>query len=191
MANVEHSSLTGSALHEPKAISTANGGETYVANGSGSGVWKPIHRHLGVGTSFDATGPTFAYTLSTDIAEKFLSPTTTTSHTTGFTVQTSPNLRFLYTDSTVITGYVSLNMSATQTIGGLKHVEWLLLKNGTELVGSRIIRTISTGTWVSVSLDSLISLAQNDYLEIKTKADVDSTVVDYADISLTIIGMSA
>ena len=38
MANVEHSSLTGSALHEPKGVSVANSGEAYVANGSGSGV---------------------------------------------------------------------------------------------------------------------------------------------------------
>ena len=37
MANVEHSSLTGSALHEPKGTATASSGSAYIANGSGSG----------------------------------------------------------------------------------------------------------------------------------------------------------
>jgi hypothetical protein len=37
-----HSDLTGSDLHEPKGAATANANEVYVANGSGSGVWKKI-----------------------------------------------------------------------------------------------------------------------------------------------------
>jgi hypothetical protein len=39
MANVQHSALTGSDLHEPKGASTATSGTTYVSNGSGSGTW--------------------------------------------------------------------------------------------------------------------------------------------------------
>lgn len=41
MPNVAHSTLTGSDLHEPKGVSTANAGNVYIANGSGSGVWTP------------------------------------------------------------------------------------------------------------------------------------------------------
>lgn len=40
MANVRHSSLTGSDLHEPKSVATASDNETYVADGVGSGTWK-------------------------------------------------------------------------------------------------------------------------------------------------------
>lgn len=40
MANVTHSSLTGADLHEPKGVETANSEDVYVADGSGSGVWK-------------------------------------------------------------------------------------------------------------------------------------------------------
>jgi len=40
MANVTHSSLTGSDLHEPKGVDTANSEDVYVADGSGSGAWK-------------------------------------------------------------------------------------------------------------------------------------------------------
>ena len=36
---VEHSTLTGSDLHEPKGAAAANSGEIYVANGSGGGAW--------------------------------------------------------------------------------------------------------------------------------------------------------
>lgn len=36
----EHSTLTGSSLHEPKGAATANVGEAYIADGVGSGTWQ-------------------------------------------------------------------------------------------------------------------------------------------------------
>src|SRR6478735_10449615 len=36
---LEHATLTGSQVHEPKYIEAASAGQVYVANGSGSGVW--------------------------------------------------------------------------------------------------------------------------------------------------------
>lgn len=39
MPNVSHSTLAGAEIHEPKGIAGATSNETYVANGSGSGVW--------------------------------------------------------------------------------------------------------------------------------------------------------
>tara|TARA_R110000782_G_scaffold32249_1_gene78700 strand:- start:9512 stop:10084 length:573 start_codon:yes stop_codon:yes gene_type:complete len=190
MANVEHSSLTGSALHEPKGTSTAASGEVYVANGSGSGNWQHIHRHLGATTTFSSSTP-YAYSLDTDTVEKFLSPTISDSHVTGFTVVTSPNLRFSYDDPTSVTGLINLTMSSTQSSGPTKSVEWALFKNGTEIVGSRTIRSIATGTWGSISVTSVTTLNQNDYIEIKTKADTDNVDVNYANIYVSIIGMSA
>jgi hypothetical protein len=190
MANVEHSSLTGSALHEPKGVAAANSGETYVANGSGSGTWQHIHRHLGAATSFSSSSP-YAYSLDTDTTEKFLSPSINSSHVTGFTVVTTPNLRFRYDDATSLTGLINVTMSSTQSSGPSHDVEWALFKNGTEIVGSRAIRTIGTGTWGSISVTGVSSLAQNDYIEIKTKADTDNVDVNYANIYVSIIGMSA
>ena len=190
MANVEHSSLTGNALHEPKGTSTANSGEAYVANGSGSGVWQPIHRHLGASTTFNSSSP-YAYSLDTDTTEKFLSPPIASSHVTGFTVVTSPNLRFTYDDATSITSLINVTMSSTQASGPTHDVEWALFKNGVEIVGSRAIRSISTGTYGSISVTGLTSLSQNDYIEIKTKADSNNVDVNYANIYVSIIGMSA
>jgi len=39
MANVQHSALTGSDLHEPKGVASATAGKVYISNGSGSGAW--------------------------------------------------------------------------------------------------------------------------------------------------------
>lgn len=39
MADVQHSTLTGSEVHEPKDISGATSGHVYTADGIGSGVW--------------------------------------------------------------------------------------------------------------------------------------------------------
>jgi len=190
MANVEHSSLTGSALHEPKGVAAANSGEVYVANGSNSGTWQPIHRHLGAATAFNSSSP-YAYSLDTDIAEKFLSPPISSSLVSGFTVVTSPNLRFQYNDATSLTGLINVTMSSTQASGPSHEIAWALFKNGTEIVGSRAIRTIRTGTWGSISVTGLTALAQNDYIEIKTKASADNVDVNYANIYVSIIGMSA
>ena len=133
MANVEHSSLTGSALHEPKGVASANSGEAYVANGSGSGTWQPIHRHLAAATNYSATSP-YAYSLDTDISEKFLSFPVSTSIAHGFTVVTSPNLRFRYDDPSPVTSLLNVTMSSAQG-GGVAHaVEWLCLRTELRLV---------------------------------------------------------
>lgn len=42
MANVEHSALTGSNLHESKGVSTAAVSTVYVADGAGSGAWATL-----------------------------------------------------------------------------------------------------------------------------------------------------
>lgn len=42
MANVAHSTLTTTNLHEPKGVASAATGQVYVANGSGSGAWTTV-----------------------------------------------------------------------------------------------------------------------------------------------------
>lgn len=39
MVNTNHRELTGVALHEPKGVAAASDGQTYVADGAGSGAW--------------------------------------------------------------------------------------------------------------------------------------------------------
>lgn len=42
MANVEHSALTGSSLHEPKGVAAASANTVYVADGAASGSWTTV-----------------------------------------------------------------------------------------------------------------------------------------------------
>jgi len=42
MANVEHSTLTGSDLHEPKGVAAAAANRIYLSNGAGSGSWTTV-----------------------------------------------------------------------------------------------------------------------------------------------------
>lgn len=47
MATKAHSTLTGSDLHEPKGISTANQGQVYISDGAGSGTWTDTGATIG------------------------------------------------------------------------------------------------------------------------------------------------
>ncbi len=42
MANVKHSGLTGTDLHEPKGVVAAGLGQSYISDNAGSGSWKQI-----------------------------------------------------------------------------------------------------------------------------------------------------
>jgi len=42
MADVEHSALTGSDLHEPKGVASATANQVYVADGAASGAWEDV-----------------------------------------------------------------------------------------------------------------------------------------------------
>ena len=39
MPDVQHNSLGGAELHEPKGVASATSGQVYIANGAGSGAW--------------------------------------------------------------------------------------------------------------------------------------------------------
>lgn len=57
MANVAHSTLTGSELHEPKGANTAGLGTVYVADGAGSGSWSSIGTSSFTGMVADFPSP--------------------------------------------------------------------------------------------------------------------------------------
>lgn len=57
MANVSHSTLTGSQLHEPKGVAAAALGEVYVADGTGSGNWANVGTSSFTGMIADFTWP--------------------------------------------------------------------------------------------------------------------------------------
>ena len=42
MATIQHSTLAGSEIHEPKGIASAPAGYSYISDGAGSGAWEKI-----------------------------------------------------------------------------------------------------------------------------------------------------
>lgn len=54
MANKQHVDIADPDIHEPKGVSTALANTAYVANGSGSGVWKKIGSTILQGLTGDA-----------------------------------------------------------------------------------------------------------------------------------------
>ncbi len=184
---IQHNVITDPDIHEPKGVAAASSGQVYVANGSGSGAWKDKDKWLGVYTGFDSVTP--AYSHSTTTSDTVLNNTWVTGPNDGFTVLTVPNTRLRYDGTETITSFVQLSLATKQASGSNQDVEWALYKNGTEITGSRVIRSLSTGTWGSITLSPVVSLATSDYLEIYTKADGACTV-DYASIQLMIQGHS-
>jgi hypothetical protein len=51
MADIEHKNIANANLHEPKDVSTANAGDTYVADGLGSGSWTAANALTKLSTS--------------------------------------------------------------------------------------------------------------------------------------------
>ena len=188
MANVNHSTLTDPYLHEPKGVASANANEVYVANGSGSGSWKPHHHFVGAYLAFDATTP--AYTHAATTTPTVINPALSTSVVDGFTVANTPNARIVYTDTININAQITITLSTKQGSGGDRDVEWLIYKNGVAIPGAHTIRTISTGDWGSISVTGFVALAPSDYIEVYSKKSADGNVL-YASAFWSIVGAPA
>ena len=188
MANVNHSTLTDPYLHEPKGVASAGAGTVYVANGSGSGNWYEKTRFIGAHIAFDAATPSYQHSVTT--SDTILDPTFVVSASNGFTGESSPNARLKYTGTEDIDAQIVFTISSKQTGGSNHDVEFAIFKNGVELGGSRTIRTISSGSWGSISVFGYTSFSTNDYLEIKVKGDASFTM-DVASAFMSVMGSAS
>lgn len=186
MANVNHSALSDPYLHEPKGAATASSGDIYLANGSGSGTWTSAHQHVDAYLAFDATTPAYTHAATTSFT--VINPTLSTSSTDGFTVTNTPNARLVYTGTRDISSNIHISISTSQATGTNQNVEWKIYKNGSALTGAHVIRTISSGSWGSVSLLGNSTLSTNDYMEIYSKTSAAGNV-KYASIFWSIKGL--
>lgn len=183
MANVNHSTLTDPYLHEPKGVAAASSGEVYVADGTGSGDWIASDNHISAHIPFDAATP--AYSHSTTTSDTVLNPTFSIGSSKGFTGLSSPNARLQYNGTNTVYGLVTFFASVRQASGSDKDIEMSIYKNGTEIAGTRTIRTVSSGTWGVVAFNTITSLSSNDYLEIFIKGDTAHTT-DFAGAKMAI-----
>ena len=184
---IQHNLITGSDLHEPKGVATAANKTVYVANGSASGAWVLPSVTANVTIPFNSASPT--YTQANTTSDVILDPAWVSGVVSGFTVQTSPNARIRYDGAdTGRNVTITLAAACNQASGSNKNVEFALFKNGTELPGSRSIRTTTTGDWGSITVIGSTAMATNDYIEVKTKASAAATI-QYASLSMSVLGV--
>jgi hypothetical protein len=181
MANVEHSVLTGSALHEPKGVATAGAGAVYLATGGGSGTWVSSHSYASLGMD----GGSQSLTSS----QSFVTITPSGPELSGFTHLTSPNFRVRYDGVPGLTAQIHFNSAITAYSygqGSTLNATWIMYKNGVAIPGAKT----TSRELGSVHLQALVTLATNDYIEIKGSNSGGSTSVSLAALQLSILGMS-
>lgn len=184
---VTHASLTDPELHEPKGISTALAGQIYVADGAGSGSWVENSRIVGGYLTF-STGSPYAHSATT--TDTVLNPAFSLSTNNGFTGLSSPNARIRYDGPEAIAAGIDACFSIQQSSGTSRQVEISFYKNGSELVGSRMIATAASGVWdvICVKFDSV--LVTNDYIEVFVRSDANA-IINFASGYLRISGIAA
>jgi hypothetical protein len=115
-------------------------------------------------------------TLGEGVAVKALG-TTTSLHLANFTMPT--NNRLTYTYSVTHTFLVCVSVSITRASGGAPEVGLYIAENGTEHDDSEVYQiSKSTGDTINIKTSHIVSLDQNDYVEIFIETDngVDCTI---------------
>lgn len=195
MATIGHSTLTGTELHEPKGVSTADEDTVYRATGGGSGTWSKINSTMlnGVtttGTAGDlvladgsggfiltstAHGNIYFYNIASPYT---LAITGTNFQKINATTQNagSPQLITEGTDSKLTyTGALPVdldfvfNASISQTSGSNADLEFAIYKNGVAIPGSNVFITSKNNEKHMVSCHADVSVASNDYFEVYAK----------------------
>jgi len=186
MANVTHSSLTGSDLHEPKGVASASAGKVYIANGSGSGQWDYYNNYVNGYVAFDAVGPAETHSVTTGFT--VFNPTFTIGDARNWVGESSPNARLKFTGDDTSEVNCQLTMSVQQASGSSKDLEIIFRKNGAALNGGHAIITCASGEWRTVTLTDFGTFSTNDYLEVFFKGSAAFTL-NIAGANLTALGI--
>jgi hypothetical protein len=158
---MEHRSLTGDSLHEPKGIESASSGSVYVANGAGTGSW--VDRFSGLFTANQLSVTGSIPDIST-AGSSFFAAVPTKSQLTKVTV--------------VLSG----------TIAGTNAVV-TIRKNGVAQTPTITINTTGSGGGVSTvtTVSPPISLVEGDVLEFRSDGASDNSVVASVVAKLTAV----
>ena len=182
---VQHVDITDPDLHEPKGVSTALIGQAYIADGAGSGTWSDFARTLlgaqgyaeanATATAVAAVDTALAVALGTTVAEV---------GATGFTVSTAG----LITYTGDKTGYVQVTANFSAAPAALGVFKFTFAKNGTVLPASFTKVTYPNTTAKESSVSCVVSLAENDTLQLFVENKTDDGDITVTDISYQIIG---
>lgn len=187
MANINHSTMTDPYLHEPKGISSALAGQIYVSDGSGSGDWVENNRAFNGYLTFSTSTP---YAHSATTSDTVINAPFTVGVNNGFTGLSSPNARIRFDGTETINAHLDARFALKQASGTSRDVEIAFYKNGTELVGTRMINTVTSADWHLISIVGATTLATNDYIEVFVKASATATI-NFASGTLSITGIAS
>ena len=169
---VEHNTLTGTELHEPKGVaSVSEANHVYLSDGNGSGSWEHPNPHGGIFYSDIGTGTT----LTTPTAYSLVSPATTSTHLHDFTHNSLGRLTYTGTPDTHI--HLVADIVFKHTVGAGQDCFFTLFRNGVEETGADIVQTADSTDYQKISLHWDEEISTNDYFEIYTKASSGSIVV--------------
>jgi len=205
MATVQHSSLTGSTLHEPKGVATATSKTLYTANGTGSGTWIKLGPQSLTGitsngtdgqlVAVDGTGNfvlvsgahgqtdfynTTPYSLAVVAGTPAKLAPTTTPNGVSQNITEATTARLTYTGADTLALVVLYNVSLDQASGASKDVTLAIYKNGVLTTGSRMILTTTTSEKHVISGTTTVSAATNDYFEVYVDVSANATIRTYA-----------
>ena len=141
------------------------------------------------GSAYFPFSTSTTYDFSATTTDAIVNPTLTAGTLKNFTLLSSPNLRLRYDGTTNHAAFITVTFSSKQASGADKDGEWAIFKNGTEIAGSRAVRTIGSG-YGSITLISDGTLSTNDYIEVKAKASGTCTM-QFASFSINIQGVLA
>tara|TARA_R110002020_G_scaffold133108_4_gene297060 strand:- start:14792 stop:15361 length:570 start_codon:yes stop_codon:yes gene_type:complete len=164
---IQHNTITGSDLHEPKGVAAAAANKVYVSNGSASGTWTTLSTSV---TAFPKgrfffynTGS--PYTMTYGGATQKLAPTTTASALASLVTEAT-SARLTYTGSPTTTVKLDFDAGVVQSTGSTKAITLAVHKNGSVITGSEIYLSTTTAENYNVSGSCLVSAATNDYFEV-------------------------
>lgn len=213
MPDIQHKDIPDPERHEPKGVSVATVGQSYVADGAGSGVWrKQVVADMGSGAETEgrymtadgvgnviwrsvARGQIYfvdvatPYTISTPTVYTKVDPATTASALSPVLFTEGTNARLTFTGVLTRHGILSASMSVSQTSGGTRVIQAAIYKNGAKINSSEQVVTTTSSAWSNISLIADTAIAPNDYFEVWALSSSGGGNMQVASMTMRALGM--
>jgi len=168
---VVHSTLTGSELHEPKGVDSADHSNIYISDGAGGGSWRFIpHSALyydDIGTGITIATPT-AYTLIAPATTGDVDPHEFAHNSLG---------RLTYTGAADIDVNINVSISFKHSTGSGQDCFFQVHVDGTAVAGTQHVITADSANYQNLSLLSHVELNTNSYVEVFCKTPSGSIII--------------
>lgn len=189
---IQHSAIADPNIHEPKGVSTAAAGTIYIANGSGSGSWKP-DGGSSYGDLYITSGAT-SQTLSAASAYAILNPASTWASgvSNGVTLTPASGYIVLSTAGTYLISFWANFTTAALSAGTAYNFKYAI--NGTTSTRKLTVTKISNGADnLHVSASGIMTVSANDQLSMYVGGDgtSSSTAITVTEAGLTAVLLKA